>query len=398
MAKGGDVRSAPTPAAPLPPLLRSRQELIKRGADFRARDALAPAALPITEEGATYSMAQETVWLDPGQFAVGRWDGSLSVFDFTVSPTQGPVITAAAANSASEGVQMITVLTPSWFITSRDEESIAGWTSSTGSWADLEATAPYPYDPSLGAANSGRFLDLGGQGYLCVGHANGFLSIWKVRQAFQLALGPVIDLRNPNPVNPWGLHNIRGVAIHSMDKAQGWVVTGSEDGFISVVRVPDGAVLSQTVYNDQAHRGINTISIANSELLLIGNCSVGPEDFNLWYYFVEAGIWRPALLDRTNLKVNPAAPQVFNFSTVWGSYAKGLCWFASTEEGALWMGGLTPDYNHLQVFGYQEVTTQLGSALAFEPSGQLAMVGYDLYEFTTGIAGTPGRPRLHQLA
>ena len=46
------------------------------------------------------------------------------------------------------------------------------------------------------------------------------------------------------------------------------------------------------------------------------------------------------------------------------------------------MGTITNNQT-LSVFGYQEVTSPLGSAIAFNVGGNLVMVSYNLYEFTT---------------
>lgn len=60
------------------------------------------------------------------------------------------------------------------------------------------------------------------------------------------------------------------------------------------------------------------------------------------------------------------------------------------------MGTITSDQK-LSVFGYQTVTTPLGSALAFGVNSYLVLVSYNLYEFTTGSEmvsvddGDPGR-------
>jgi hypothetical protein len=43
-------------------------------------------------------MAQEVRWLDDRHFAVGRWDGSLSVFEFETAPSTGPLIAAAVSS------------------------------------------------------------------------------------------------------------------------------------------------------------------------------------------------------------------------------------------------------------------------------------------------------------
>jgi len=147
--------------------------------------------------------------------------------------------------------------------------------------------------------------------------------------------------------------------------------------------VPDGTIVSRAVFNPAAQRGINSIAIRGRDLL-VANCSVGSNDKNLWYYRMDLDTGAIVLQDSYDLKVNPNAPQVFNFCTVWGLYQGGVCWFSSTEEGALWMG--TVNGGHLSIIGYQSVTDPLGSALAFNANGKLAMVSYNLYEFITTTA------------
>jgi hypothetical protein len=57
-------------------------------------------------------MAQETAWVATRHFAVGRWDGSLSISASNDSPTAGPVISKVINTPAFEGVQMIIWLAP----------------------------------------------------------------------------------------------------------------------------------------------------------------------------------------------------------------------------------------------------------------------------------------------
>src|SRR5208337_3750336 len=97
---------------PVPAVIRSRQHLAAQGIQLTAPGVTAPASLPISPEGVTYTMAQEAVWIDLQHFAVGRWDGSLSIFAFTASPTVGPMISKAVNTPSFEGVQMITWLAP----------------------------------------------------------------------------------------------------------------------------------------------------------------------------------------------------------------------------------------------------------------------------------------------
>ena len=220
--------------------------------------------------------------------------------------------------------------------------------------------------------------------FLAAGHANGYVSLWCGNlDGTGLRLLAGLDVRNPHPTNPWGLHNIRGVSTILCAEASGYVVTGSEDGYLSILRLPDGAILSQTVFNPAAQRGINSVATLGQNLL-VSNCAVGPSDKNLWYYWIDAENWSVELKDSTNLRVNPAAPQVFNFCTIWGWSNSQVCFFSSTEEGALWMGTITPNQT-LSVFGYETVYGNLGSALAFNGNGDLAVVNYNLYEFSTNI-------------
>lgn len=353
-----------------------------RGIGFLPAGAAAPTALPITADGVTYTMAQEIAWIDLQHFAVGRWDGSLSIFAFDDSPTAGPVISKAVNTPAFEGVQMITWLAPKVFGSSNDESSILIWGSPSGDWTDLHAMATLGYEQSLGVANSGDSIVFGGQLYLAVGHANGFISLWSGKtDGSGLRFLKALDVRNPNPTNPWGLHNIRGISTMFSVNSTAYLVSGSEDGYICVLRLPDGAIMSQTVYNCGAQRGINSVSTFGQNLL-VANCAVGPTDKNQWYYWIDGNNFSVTLKDSTNLRVNPAAPQVFNFCTAWGLFDNQVGFFSSTEEGALWVGTIDAS-QHLSVLGYQTVFGALGSALAFNLNGQLVVVNYNLYEFTT---------------
>jgi WD40 repeat protein len=253
--------------------------------------------------------------------------------------------------------------------------------------------ATLPYDPSLGVANSGDSVTLGSQLYLAVGHANGFISIWTGNpDGSGLRFLKSINVQNPNPTNPWNLHNVRGISTIYWTDSTAYMVSGSEDGYICVLRLPDGAIMSKTVYNPGAQRGINSVSTLGQNLL-IANCAVGPTDKNLWYYWIDGNTFKVTLKDSTNLRVNPTAPQVFNFCTTWAIFNNQVGFFSSTEEGALWGGTVSPS-QRLTVLGYQNVFGSLGSALAFNIDGNLAVVNYNLYEFTTEQGQHPD-PKQH---
>lgn len=260
-------------AASIPMVLRSRAELGPLPAGV--------AVLPLEALGATYIMAQEAAWIGPDHFAVGRWDGSLSIFEFTAAETVGPVIAKAVNSPAQEGLQMIAPGRAGCFFTSNDEQSICLWRTEDGSWTDLTLAASLGFNPAFGVANSGVMTSVSGVDHFVAGHANGFVTIWAAdteRAAGWIQVADV-DVRAEKPVNPWGLANVRGVAALPADDAHGYVVTGAEDGNLTVLRVPDGRIMSATLYNPKAKRGINSVATVGTSLL-VANCAVGAADSN----------------------------------------------------------------------------------------------------------------------
>jgi hypothetical protein len=377
-AGAGLVRSRRRPISgeqPVPPLIRSRRELESRGYRF----AQSSSPLPIAQGGTTYEFAQETVWLDSNSFAVGRWDGSMSIFDFETGPFQGPLIQKAVNDPAQQGVQMVTRLAGNAIATSNDFSSIVLWVSASGNWTDLTPVQTYSYSSTLGYAVNGAWFQSGSPNTLVVGHSEGYISIWKYNPTMHtLTFQQSVNLRNPNPTNPFNSHYMYGMAVVRDNPA--YVCTGSDDGYISIVQIPSGNIMSQTVYSPIAQRGINSVSVMNGNKLLVANCSVGSSDFNLWYYSINTSTWAVTLIDKKNLIVDTSRPQVFNFDAIWGAYSGGPCWFASTEEGTLWMG--TAD-TALHTIGYEILTENVGSALAYQ-NGWLVMVENNLMQFVTG--------------
>jgi len=118
-------------------------------------------ALPITQNGTTYNYAQVVRWLGSEHFAVGRWDGTMSVFDFETGPFVGPMITEAANSPSAQGVRMITAMPNMTLVTSNDDRSIPVWKGRHGVWAELKLKTTVSYDPSLGAATSGAWFQVG---------------------------------------------------------------------------------------------------------------------------------------------------------------------------------------------------------------------------------------------
>jgi hypothetical protein len=369
----------------VPSVIRSAQELLSQGIAAKSSHLLDEVSLPISSEGVTFDMAQSAAWIDSDHFAVGRWDGSLSLFRFSESRQKGPLIAVSASCPSSEGVQMIVHIGASMFVTSNDDSSVTVW-KLTNLPTQLIQVDSLSYDIELGASVSGEIVN----GVLVLGHANGLLSLWKRQNDSNFVQSATIDLRAARPTNPWGLQHIRGLSRVDVAGTEAAVITGSENGEICVVDCVSGRVLSRRVYNAAAQRGINAIAMSGHELL-VANCSVSAEDKNLWLYRVNPSTAGVEDLGSTDLRIDPDAAQVFNFAVIWAEDSVGRCFFASTQEGALWMGRVTD--NRIGVIGYQRVTAPLGAALAYSRDGNLAFVAYDLFEFKTGASTDGGQSR-----
>jgi len=325
-------------------------------------------------------MAQEASFLSNDYYAVGRWDGTLSIFQFTDSSDKGPIVAKAVNSPAQEGVQMITPLAnfKSAFVSSNDESSMVVWASQNGDWSDLTSVATLAYADAYGVANRGVTVSINSYTYLVVGHANGYVSIWRSGAVVtDWKFVTATDVRSSTPVNPWGLHNIRGIVQFG---ALGIVITGSEDGNLTVLEIPSGRILSATVFNPRAQRGINNIAIER-DVLLVVNCSVGKDDYNLWSYKVNSTTWEITSVDKSYLKIDPDAIQVFNFDVLVGlPQIDKTAFFSSTEEGVLWFGtvdrngGITTSGNDIIGDG------DLGSALCMSDT-RLAVTSYNLHQY-----------------
>jgi len=352
---------------PLP--LRSRLELT---------GAAPPPELPIASAGTTYTSAQEANWIDRDYFAVGRWDGSLTLFKFTEATLSGPMVAKAVNSPAQEGLQMITALGDGAFVTSNDAASALVWAAGKADWSDLHEAGRLVFDPSLGVANSGAVMTVGESRFLAMGHAEGWLSIWRQTARTAWEHMSAVNVRSPKPTNPFNMFNVRSVAVLVSDQSCAFVLTGSEDGNLTVIRLPDGVIVNAVVYNPEAQRGINSLAFKNG-VVLVANCAVGASDHNLWAYQVDPSAWTLQCVGKANLVADPSAQQVFNFDVVFTDGADGD-FFCSTEEGLLWMGrcsardGLTISGNH------SLGSHALGAAICVQ-AGELIAVAYDIHEF-----------------
>jgi WD40 repeat protein len=352
---------------PIPFLIGNQQE-----------DALSQASptLPLRNLGTTYSMAQEVRWLDQDTFAIGRWDGSLTIFTCPERSDGAPTISAAFAAPSSSGVEMICRVLPTLFASSNDSGSIVIWDKASVPFRvdEVRVKRVLRYDPAIGVANDGAVTTIGDARYFVTGHASGFLLVWQVSGVDEFKLLDQIDLRSPEPISsPYALKNIRAVEALT----PGRVVTGSEDGDIRVVDVTCGTTLTRVRYNATAQRGINDIDICGN-YLAVANCSVGPDDKNLWLFRID-GI-DLTLLDSINLKTNAHSTQVFNFCVDQAVVDGQHMLFAATQDGVVWLVALKG--GGLGLLGAQNVSTTFGAALSYNPDSRLlAVAGDNLHLF-----------------
>jgi hypothetical protein len=338
-------------------------------------------AFPLKELGSTYTMAQEAAWIDEDHYAVGRWDGSLSIFRFEVSQSKGPLISRAVNTPSEEGVQMICTLDgDGGFFSSNDSGSVIHWSAPRGDWSQLKVVQVLRFDEALGPANSGIVIKCDKHKYLVAGHASGQITIWCIHAlGTGTSLLKVVDVRGPTCVNPWNLRNVRSLALLTDGLDIPHIVSGSEDGWLTVVRVPDGEIVCRTIYNPKAQRGINSVA-ARGMTILVANCAVGSSDFNLWSYRVDQQFQSIELRDSSRLIIDQERAQVFNFDVAFGpNVGMASIFFCSTEEGALWACELDAA-GKVKIFGYKSITPSLGAALCFS-DGRLAVSAYDLLEF-----------------
>jgi len=345
-----------------------------------AENAIQPALeenpLPIKDKGSIFSMAQAVRWLDAENFAIGRWDGTLCVFQCAETAGMPPSIAFALTAPSFGGVEMIARIKDHIFVSSNDAKSMVVWQADNSDFEDgIKLLGKLNYDESFGTANDGTTTEVDGATYFVSGHTGGFLLVWLVKgdDAGTIELIHTLDLRSSKPIpNPFPqfpqLVNIRGVERWK----PGYVVTGSEDGDICLVNVDEGKIITRMRYNETALRGINDIDTCG-DFLLLANCSVGQEDKNTWLYHIDDEGFK--LIDAVNFKVDAAREQVFNFCVDQTIVGENQYFFAATQEGVVWIGTVGND--GLKALGKKPVSTNFGAALAFENDSRLLAVAGD---------------------
>jgi hypothetical protein len=272
------------------------------------------------------------------------------------------------------------VLGPNSFITSNEAGSLTVWKRDKDQYSVQTSVT---YDPNLGVSNSGAVLRSKEGSWLVTGHANGYVAIWNIDED-PIVLENTISIRSTNPVpSPHKLWNVRSILAWK----DNLVVTGSEDGDICILRIPDGAVLARKRYSSDAKLGINSLSLSGN-LLLATNCTVSHKEKNLWLYRLAQD--RISLLDSIDLeKPAPTPGPLHSFNAVLVDWKGQFYFLASTGQGFLWFGRIIKE--ELKIVSEQEVSCGGGAALALDADQLvLATVAHTIRLFSLTPRPNPG--------
>ncbi|MEO0438319.1 MAG: WD40 repeat domain-containing protein [Pseudomonadota bacterium] len=280
--------------------------------------------------GVTYAMAQQVRWLDEQRFLVGRWDGTISLFEVSSSSNSPPKLLAAMSMPSGEGVQMLVTGDATTFVSSDREDSLMTWRKETG---DQFLPELVPYPGRYGFAVSGLFVDYDEKSYLVTGHEHGDLLIWSVGTNTKLSLLRAVNLRMRDAIDylhaEQPLRHIRGLAAWK----DGIVIAGGEDGGLHQVRITDGVVLSQRLFNANARLGVNDLAVHGDNLLVV-NCAIGQQDWNVWLYGLSEN--QIENRDSANLLRNPNIGRIFAFDIITYEQKGESYALVTTKEGLLW--------------------------------------------------------------
>lgn len=330
-------------------------------------------ALTLTNIGSTYNMAQVTTWIDEDTFAVGRWDGSITIFRKQQSGEWGPVIKQALTTPSNKGVEMLIAFNKKFLLSSNGQDSVILFKRFKGRFYKIKALQ---YDNILGTANSALFIDKPYSKKIVIGHQNGFISVWeKPFTSFQYYS---LDTKISDPiVSPYPLFNVRGLAYWR----DNIVITGAEDGGISLIDIAAATIVHQELYNPVAQRGINDIEVFDNKLIVV-NCAVGDTDYNFWLYDITYNDFIPA--SHINLKDDPLITQVYCFDVETWKDSDNVYAFATTGDGFLWVLKIENDV--IQIIDKRKVDEQnIAASISVEhKTSSLISITHALKIFTIG--------------
>lgn len=227
-----------------------------------------------TNTTTTYNYCQSLKWLDEYRFAIGRFDGTLSIFDIR-DKDNGFTASQVLLN---EDHSQITTIEPTkhnmTFISNgKGSINLLSYDGSSYYWANR-----LDFDLSFGEFNSGCEINFNDEDYFVSGHENGYIVIWKWDGEKYIEDG-YMDIRSKNPIEAeFMIKNIRGVKPYK----DATVITACEDGDLALIDIVKKEEIFRMRYRKDAKLGMNGLSISG-EYLLSSNCTNGNEpNLNLY--------------------------------------------------------------------------------------------------------------------
>lgn len=318
-----------------------------------------------------YTRAQVLTWIDDQTFAVGRWDGSLAIFQIPGGAQASLKLLQVRIAAEGSGVEMAKAIDSRTLIFSDGSGAVGMWVRDSAT--SFDRYYRFTYDATYGVANSAVRGSGSASSLIVTGHADGHAIVWR-RTGDGLVQERVIDLRSPNPIpSPYTLKNIRGLA-RWRDEI---LLSASEDGDVTAFNPLDGRIVFRQRFNPSAQRGLNSLSV-DGDKLMVANCSVGAADKNLWLFEITASGLE--LLDSVNLVRDTSLPQSFDFDAQLYEKQGTLRFFSSTQEGLLWEGHV--DGKAIKVDATGTVDSAGAAILELNPSGSyLATAAQQVFLF-----------------
>lgn len=186
-----------------------------------------------------YTLAQEILVLNSNTFAIGRWDGTITIYR-----KDNLLIEQVLITPQKGGVTMLTSLNNGQFVSSNGSSSIALWNEKNN---NFELKKCYLFDECFGSANSGVLYSCDNINYLITGHSEGYLLTWMVQEN-ELNLLSTLNIKSDHPIDrdsPYQLWNICSVLVWKNDL----VITASEDGDLCLIHPILSRIIHRQRYN-----------------------------------------------------------------------------------------------------------------------------------------------------
>lgn len=286
-------------------------------------------ALSLVKFPVVYNMAQQTEWIDEKELAIGRWDGTVTIFRRDDSSEIPARLIQTMKTPSGLGIQMLGVISGFGIIASNTEDSMVVWVRFGDNQKYFFKQFLY-FDNKLGMVNSFSDFVVNNQRIIVTGHANGYLTVWEFSNN-KMRFLHAINVQSSNPISSsYPLKNIRSVVHYQGSQ----IIIASEDGDISIIDSISKDTVFRQRYQPSAQRGLNRIFVRGN-FLVAANCAVGQEDNNIWLYRIHLD--NLELLDALHLKENKDSKQVFNAGSVISVIGNEHYVFSGTQEGLLWV-------------------------------------------------------------